>query len=96
MQCVLSYYRCIQASQLQATGQAKQARAGYRQAWSAWAGLNSGPPWMDAYGHRSYNFTAHNAQAYLASEMASNASNASFFQSKVEPVVKFKAMSHNN
>jgi hypothetical protein len=45
---------------------------------------------MDAYGHRSYNFTAHNAQAYLASEMASNASNASFFQSKVEPVVKFK------
>ena len=49
---------------------------------------------MDAYGHRSYNFTAHNTQAYLASEMASNASNASFFQSKVEPVVKFKAMSH--
>ena len=51
---------------------------------------------MDAYGHRSYNFTAHNTQAYLASEMASNASNASFFQSKVEPVVKFKAMSHLN
>ena len=63
--------------------------AGYGQAWSGWAGLNSGPPWMDAYGHRSYNFTAHNTQAYLASEMASNASNASFFQSKVEPVVKF-------